>query len=107
MIPRPLRMLPFIVFSGRSPRPSHEPDFDTWCASVDFLLNDQSLSNLHKTGKILNSLLPPASNVVKYISPHVLPSHCLKLLESVYGSVEDGDELFAKLQTVCTFTVFM
>lgn len=84
------------VFSGRIPRPSHEPDFDTWRASVDFLLNDQSLSDLHKTGKILDSLLPPASDVVKHISPHALPSHCLKVLESVYGSVEDGDELFAK-----------
>lgn len=37
------------AFSGRSPRPSTEPDFDTWRASVDFLLNDQSLSDLHKT----------------------------------------------------------
>lgn len=84
------------VFSGRIPRPSHEPDFDTWRASVDFVLNDQSLSDLHKTSKILDSLLPPASNAVKHISPHALTSHCLKLLESVYGSVEDGDELFAK-----------
>lgn len=84
------------AFSGRSPRPSHEPDFDTWRASVDFLLNDKSLSDLHKTGKILDSLLPPASDVVKHIGPYALPSECLELLESVYGSVEDGDELFAK-----------
>ncbi len=84
------------TFSGRIPRPSHEPDFDTWCATVDFLLNDQSLSDLHKTGKILDSLLPPASDVVKHIGPYALPLECLKLLESVYGSVEDGDELFAK-----------
>lgn len=84
------------AFSGRSPRPSHEPDFDTWRASVDFLLNDKSLSDLHKTGKILDSLLPPASDVVKHIGPYASPSECLELLESVYGSVEDGDELFAK-----------
>ncbi len=84
------------AFSGRIPRPSHEPDFDTWRATVDFLLNDQSLSDLHKTGKILDSLLPPASDVVKHIGPYALPLECLKLLESVYGSVEDGDELFAK-----------
>ncbi|KAL1269573.1 hypothetical protein QQF64_031862 [Cirrhinus molitorella] len=84
------------AFSGRIPRPSHEPDFDTWRATVDFLLNDQSPSDLHKTGKILDSLLPPASDVVKHIGPCALPSECLKLLESVYASVEDGDELFAK-----------
>lgn len=63
---------------------------------MDFLLNDKSLSDLHKTGKILDSLLPPASDVVKHISPYALPLDCLELLESVYGSVEDGDELFAK-----------
>lgn len=84
------------AFSGRIPRPSHEPDFDTWSATVDFLLNDKSLSDSQKTGKILDSLLPPASDVVKHIGPYALPSECLKLLESVYGSVEDGDELFAK-----------
>nr|XP_023692861.1 zinc finger CCHC domain-containing protein 12-like [Paramormyrops kingsleyae] len=84
------------AFSGRIPRPSHEPDFDTCRASVDFLLNDQSLSDLHKTGKVLDSLLPPASDVVKHVAPFASALECLKLLESVYGSVEDGDELFAK-----------
>lgn len=39
-----------------SPRPSNEPDFDTWRASVDHLLNDPSLSESYKTLKILDSL---------------------------------------------------
>ncbi len=46
------------AFSGRSPRPNNEPDFDTWRASVDHLLNDPSLLESHKTRKILDSLLP-------------------------------------------------
>lgn len=37
------------AFSGRSPRPNNEPDFDTWRASVDYLLNDPSLLESHKT----------------------------------------------------------
>lgn len=84
------------AFSGRSPRPSTEPDFDTWRASVDFLLNDVSLSDLHKTRRILDSLLPPASDVVRHVGPDSSPAQCLELLESVYGSVEDGDELLVK-----------
>lgn len=84
------------AFSGRSPRPGTEPDFDTWRASVDFLLNDASLSDLHKTRRILDSLLPPASDVVRHVGPGALPAQCLELLESVYGSVEDGDELLVK-----------
>lgn len=85
------------AFSGRSPRPNNEPDFDTWRASVDHLLNDPSLLESHKTRKILDSLLLPASDIIKHVNPNAPSSECLRLLESVYGSVEDGDELLAKL----------
>lgn len=84
------------AFSGRSPHPSNEPNFDTWRASVDYLLNDPSLPESHKTRRILDSLLPPASDIIKHVNPIAPSSECLKLLESVYGSVEDGDELLAK-----------
>nr|XP_021323438.1 uncharacterized protein LOC110438084 [Danio rerio] len=84
------------AFSGRSPRQNTEPDFETWRASIDFLINDQSLSDSHKTRKILDSLLPPASDVVRHVGPDVSPTKCLELLESVYGSVEDADELLVK-----------
>lgn len=84
------------VFSGRSPRPPNEPDFDTWRASVDLLLSDPSVSDLHRARRILDSLLPPAADVVKHVRPPALPAVYLELLESVYGSVEDGDELLAK-----------
>ncbi|KAL0151797.1 hypothetical protein M9458_052899 [Cirrhinus mrigala] len=84
------------AFSGRSPRPSNKPDFDTWRASVDYLLNDPFLPESHKMRKILDSLLPPASDIIKHVNPNAPSSECLRLLESVYGSVEDGDELLAK-----------
>lgn len=84
------------AFSGRTPRPNNEPDFDTWRASVDHLSNDPSLPESYKTRKILDSLLPPASDIIKHVNPNAPSSECLRLLESVYGSVEDGDELLAK-----------
>lgn len=84
------------VFSGKSPRPSSEPDYDTWRASVEFLMSDPSMSDLHRTQKIIDSLLPPATDVIKQVSPRALPSVYLELLDSVYGSVEDGDDLVAK-----------
>lgn len=43
-------------FSGKIPRPANKPDFETWRASVDFLLNDPSISDLSCTRKILDSL---------------------------------------------------
>lgn len=40
--------------------------------------------------------MPPATDVIKHVSPQALPSVYLQLLDSVYGSVEDGDELLVK-----------
>ncbi|KAK9962772.1 hypothetical protein ABG768_008124 [Culter alburnus] len=87
-------------FSGKIPRPPNEPDFETWRASVQFLLDDPSVSDLSRTRRILDSLLPPAADVIKHISPQSSPSVYLELLESVYASVEDGEELLAKFMTM-------
>lgn len=65
----------------------------TWPSSIDYLLNDLSLPESHK---ILESLLLPASGIIKHVNPITPSSECLKLLESIYGSVEDGDKLLAK-----------
>ncbi|KAL1279983.1 hypothetical protein QQF64_014583 [Cirrhinus molitorella] len=86
-------------FFGKVPRPVNEPDFDTWRASVDLLLTDPSISDLHRTRKILDSLLPPAADIVRHVSPTSLPATNLELLESVYGSFEDGDELLARFMS--------
>ncbi|KAL4008223.1 hypothetical protein ACER0C_002077 [Sarotherodon galilaeus] len=83
-------------FSGKLPCPSHEVDFDTWRHSVELLLQDPNLSDLQRSRKILDSLVPPAVNVVKPLGPEALPSAYLELLHSAFGTVEDGDELFAK-----------
>ncbi|XP_073687797.1 uncharacterized protein [Garra rufa] len=87
-------------FSGKIPRPPNEPDFETWRANVRFLLDDPSVSDLSRTRRILDSLLPPAADVIKHVSPQSSPSVYLELLESVYGSVEDGEELLAKFMTM-------
>lgn len=83
-------------FSGKLPCPSHEVDFDTWRHSVELILQDPDLSDLQRSRKILDSLVPPAANVVKPLGPKALPSAYLELLNSAFGTVEDGDELFAK-----------
>lgn len=62
-------------------------------------MNDPAVSDLHRTHRILDSLLPPASELTKHLGPQLLPSNYLELLDSAYGTVEDGDELFAKFMT--------
>lgn len=56
-------------FSGNSPCPSHEADYDTWRASVEILIKDPSVSDLYCTHDILDRLLPPASEMINLSIP--------------------------------------
>ncbi|XP_056249671.1 paraneoplastic antigen Ma3 homolog [Seriola aureovittata] len=89
----PVKLRPF---SGRVPCPNYEVDYDTWRTNVDFYLNDPTVSHSQLVRKIVDSLLPPAANVVKPLGSQTTPHAYLDLLDSAYATVEDGDELFAK-----------
>ena len=84
------------TFSGRTPRPQHETDYETWCSGVSLLLKDPAVSDLQRSRKIFDSLLPPAADMVKHLRPDTPPLTYLQILDSAYGTVQDGDELYAK-----------
>ncbi|KAI5618057.1 hypothetical protein C0J50_22646 [Silurus asotus] len=84
------------VFSGKVPCPTGEADYDTWRNTVELILQDPSLSDLHRSRRILDSLLPPASEIVKQLGAKALPAAYLNILDSAFDTVEDGDDLFAK-----------
>lgn len=88
------------AFSGKSPRPNSEADYDTWRISVEVLIKDPSVSDLHCTHRILDSLLPPASEMTRPLGPEAQPLAYLEILDSAYGTVEDGDELYAKFMNI-------
>ncbi|XP_046722634.1 zinc finger CCHC domain-containing protein 12-like [Silurus meridionalis] len=73
-----------------------ESDYDTWRSNVEFHLTDANLSARHIVRKIVESLSPPATNVVKHLGLNATPRDYISLLDSAYGVVDDGDELFAK-----------
>ena len=77
-------------FSGKTPKPPGEADFD-----VDLMFQDGVPIDIQRRN-ILESLLPPASDVVKQLGSSAHPKAYLKLLNSAYGVVEDGDEIFAR-----------
>ena len=54
------------------------------------------MSPLQISRKILESLLSPAADVVKGLRPGSPPISYLQLLDSAFGAVEDGEELFAR-----------
>lgn len=83
-------------FSGRIPRPSGETDYDTWRSHVELLRKDPAMSELQKSRKIFESLLSPAADIVNRLSPEAAPETYLQLLDAAFGTVEDGEELFAQ-----------
>lgn len=84
------------AFSGRIPKPSSEADFESWRSQIDLLLADPSVSALYVARRIIESLLSPAADLVKGLSPNTLPSVILSVLDSAFGTVQDGEELYAQ-----------
>ncbi|CAL9699755.1 unnamed protein product [Knipowitschia caucasica] len=62
------------TFSGKSPKPVHESDYDSWRSHIDLLSADPGLSPIHITRRIIESLLSPAADLVKNLGPDSLPS---------------------------------
>lgn len=85
------------AFSGIIPCPTF--DYDTWCSYVEFYSSDHTASDIQLVQRIVESLLSPASDVVKLLGPNTPPRAYLDLLDAVYGAVDgavdDSDELFA------------
>lgn len=88
----PLKLKPF---SGRVPHQHFEVDYDTWRATVSLYLNDPMISDSQVVRKIIESLSPPASHIIKPLGPLAPPKAYLDLLDSAFAAVGDGDELFA------------
>lgn len=82
-------------FSGKVPKPAGETDYETWCLHVELMTHDRVPEEVQRR-KILESLLPPASDVIKQLGSSASPQAYVKLLDSAYGVVEDGEEIFAK-----------
>lgn len=87
------------IFSGKVPKPYSEVDYDTWRSQVGLMLNDPSVHDREITRRILESLLSPAADIIKHISPESAATTYLQLLDSAYGTVEDGEELFAQFMS--------
>lgn len=79
----------FRSFSGKTPCPIMEVDYDTWRSHVEFYLADSSVPKRQVLRKIIESLLPPAANIVKQLGPLSSPSDFLSLLDSAFGNIDD------------------
>lgn len=86
-------------FSGRVPKPPGEVDFETWFLHVELMFQDGFPVDIQRR-MILESLLSPALDIVKQLGSHSYPQEYVRLLQSAYGLVDDGEEIFAKFLSI-------
>lgn len=87
-------------FSGRTPKPENEIDYETWSAQIKLLMSDVTLPPIQITRQILESLRSPAAEVVKGLQLETPPTIYLQVLDSAYSTVQDGEELFAQFLNI-------
>lgn len=81
------------LFSGKTPVPSGELDFENWRRLARQLLKDDSIPDSEKRSRITESLVPPALNVVWAVPDGSPAQEYLTCLSRAYGCTADGDEL--------------
>lgn len=63
---------------------------------MDNILKDPATSELQRTRQILDRLLPPAIDIVKHLSPDFPAEIFIQHLDSAFGTMHDGKELYVK-----------
>ena len=88
----------FRLFSGKSPVPSGEVDFKTWRLQVHESQDDEDaeLPECQLKRLIRQSLLRPALDTVQNCASS---TSILEILDNLYGSVEDGQDLLVQFYT--------
>ena len=86
-------------FSGTTPVPSGQVDFNTWYKAAARLCKHDELSNDEKLARIHNSLSSPALDMSQTALDSESPENVLKLLRNVYGSVEDPRDVLNDFHT--------
>ena len=82
-------------FSGRMPTPNGEWDFATWRQVVATSLLHSSLTGGQQRSTIVDSLLPPALDILHDVSAAATPQVIVDALNKAYGMVKSGDDLYA------------
>lgn len=85
------------VFSGISPTPAGEEQFDHWLGQAWLMVEECDCSLKEKRRRLMESLRGPALDIVKSAragDPDVSPEDCLEALEHAFGTAESGEELY-------------
>ena len=92
--PRKLR-----VFSGGKTLRSGEAEYATWRLYAQPIVQDKGISQLDKRRIIMDSLAPPALELLSSVGSKVSASEILKLLDQHFREVSDGYKLYTQFRS--------
>lgn len=88
-------------FSGVSPVPSGEDDYETWRDFTVPLVQEWECSDAEKRKRVLESLRGPAMRIIRALKdsqPAATVQDYLTALESVYGATDSSEDLYYRFR---------
>ena len=83
------------------PTSKGQVDFRTWMNAANRLVKDKGITDAKKLGQIQNSLLKPALDVVESSLDDGSIADVMRILQSLYGSVNDSRDLMIRFNVWC------
>ena len=88
-------------FSGITPTPKGEVNFDVWCFEVNCILEGNMVSDVVLFQSIRNSLKDQARSMLMNVGSEASSSDVLKYFSNFYGSVLSGEDLMQSFYNDC------
>ncbi|KAL7868663.1 hypothetical protein SRHO_G00100470 [Serrasalmus rhombeus] len=89
------------TFSGTSPTPAGEETLENWLEQAKLMVEECGCPDREKHRRIVESLKSPALGIfqaVKAANPEASPMEYVEAIESSFGSMESGEDLYFLLE---------
>uniref|UniRef100_A0A669C889 Uncharacterized protein n=1 Tax=Oreochromis niloticus TaxID=8128 RepID=A0A669C889_ORENI len=91
------------IFSGQSPTPAGEESLDSWVEQARLMIEECDCSEREKRRRVVESLKGPALEIIQAVrrdNPDASPESYVEALESAFGSLESGEDLYLAFRSL-------
>lgn len=91
------------IFSGHSPTPAGEESLDSWVEQARLMIEECDCSEREKRRRVVESLKGPALEIIQAVrrdNPDASPESYVESLESAFGSLESGEDLYLAFRSL-------
>uniref|UniRef100_A0A3P9BLT2 CCHC-type domain-containing protein n=1 Tax=Maylandia zebra TaxID=106582 RepID=A0A3P9BLT2_9CICH len=91
------------IFSGHSSTPAGEESLDSWVEQARLMIEECDCSEREKRRRVVESLKGPALEIIQAVwrdNPDASPESYVEALESAFGSLESGEDLYLAFRSL-------